>query len=109
VNWLQVGGNGVGDALVDGAVDLGAVFPVHLVPVVVLWVVRRRDHDTTPSLQLLEGVWLWVPKEKKKRKKEVLFWSGERISREVTDHHGCVDKPPEEVDGDVVGQEHPGC
>ena len=109
VNWLQVGGNGVGDALVDGAVDLGAVFPVHLVPIIVLRVVRRRDHDTTPSLQLLEGVWLWVPKEKKKRKKEVLFRSGERRSREVTDHHGRVNKPLEEVDSDAVGQEHPSC
>jgi len=58
VNWLQVGGDGVRDALVNRTVDLGAVFPVHLVPIIVLRVVRRRDHDSTSSLQLLDGVWL---------------------------------------------------
>lgn len=37
---------------IDGRDDLGSGRPVDLVAIVGLWIVRRRDHDTTDGIQM---------------------------------------------------------
>ena len=64
---LQIGVDRVGNTRVNRAVNLGPVFPVNFVAIVILWVVRGGDHDTAASLESLDGVGLLSHKTRRRR------------------------------------------
>ena len=89
------------DTLVHWGDDLATVVPVHLVPVVLLGIVRSRDHDPCPATQLPR-----CEREQRRRHQRVKDVNFQTAAREAQRRRRCeleASFSPVEADADAGG------